>query len=293
MPDPATLTWTKLLAHGAAVAMEIAPYAKALNYHPARANSLAGLASCPLELRGSVASEARRWLEGLPSPAAVTFGELASHALGTSTGKWTLRHRRDVSGALSNVGYAMEPDPEDGAERIEDGTVIQVFRCPGSTRSRRMEVAFAAAMLVAAVSRTANVEAAGVADHWLSRLPSRMTLTADQTVRLRARLFWLDGKPVTLAKAKRALGGGMPDEREFCAWSASAAAGATGRVSKPQVALLEAIHDALEVPRDGLYAGLHAGAGAGDSTPGRTAPSVRWCPEGVISPPARVGSRSR
>ena len=42
-------------------------------------------------------------------------------------GNWTVRHLKDVSEALSIVGYAIEPDPEDGTERIEDGTVVQVF----------------------------------------------------------------------------------------------------------------------------------------------------------------------
>lgn len=128
-----------------------------------------------------------------------------------------------------------------------------------------MEVASAAAMLVAAFSMMAEERATSVADHWLSRLPSRLSLTSDQTTRLRARLSWLVGKNVSLAKAKRALGDAKPDEKEFCAWSATVAAGATGSVGKPQVALLEAIHDALAVPRGTLYAELHAGIGAATS----------------------------
>ncbi len=257
LPDPATLSWTRLIAHGVAVAMEMAPYAKALTCHPARANSLAGLGSCPADLRGYVASEARRWLEGLPSPAAVTFGELAGHALGTSTGNWTVRHLKDVSEALSIVGYAIEPDPEDGTERIEDGTVVQVFRCSGRTRSRALDVACAAAVLVAAVGRTQ-----AAADYWLSKVPSRVSLTQDETTRLRARLVWFGTKAVTLAKAKKLLGDATQEEKEFCAWSATVAAGATGHVGKPQIAALEAIHDSLGVPRGALYAGLHAVIGA-------------------------------
>ena len=128
-----------------------------------------------------------------------------------------------------------------------------------------MEVASAAAMLVAAFSMMAEGRATNVADHWLSRLPSRLSLTSDQTTRLRARLAWLVGKNVSLMKVKRALGDATPDEKEFCAWSATVAAGATGSVGKPQVALLEAIHDALAVPRGTLYAGLHAGIGAATS----------------------------
>jgi hypothetical protein len=128
-----------------------------------------------------------------------------------------------------------------------------------------MDVASAAAMLVAAFSTMAGERATSVADHWLLRLPCRLSLTSDQTTRLRARLAWLVGKNVSLAKAKRALGDATRDEREFCAWSATVAAGATGSVGKPQVALLEAIHDALSIPRGALYAELHADIGAAAS----------------------------
>jgi hypothetical protein len=60
---------------------------------------------------------------------------------------------------------------------------------------------------------------------------------------------------------KRMLGEATLEERELCAWSATVATGATGTVGKPQIAVLEAIHDALSIPRKALYAGLHAGLG--------------------------------
>jgi hypothetical protein len=262
LPDPPTLTWTKLLTHAGMAATEIASYAKVLAYHPARANSLIVLTSCPAELRDAVATEARSWLAGLPSPAAVTFGELAGHAIGTSTGKWTIRHRRDVGAALAAVGYAMEPDPEDGIERIEDGTVVQVFRCLGGTKSRALEVASVAAMFVAAVGRTLDGGIEAAAELWLSKLPSRISLSPDEMTRVRARLVWFGVRGVALAKAKKTLRDSTVNEREFCAWSATVAAGATGDVGKPQVAILEAIHDALDVPRSALYSGLHAGIAA-------------------------------
>jgi hypothetical protein len=241
--------------------MELLSYSKMLTYHPARADALVGLASCPPELRGTVAVEARRWLESLPSPASVSFGELAARALGAATGPWTLRHRRDVAAALATLGYAMEPDPEDGNERIEDGTIVQVFRCSTQTRSRNLEVACAAAMFVAAVGRTVEGGNRAATEHWLSKVPTRLKLSPDETTRLRARLAWYETKAVTLAKAKKLLGDASPEEKEFCAWSATVAAGATGDIGKAQIAALEAIHDSLGVPRSTLYAGLHAGIG--------------------------------
>ena len=268
LPDPATLTWTKLIAHAGSVAMELLSYSKMLTYHPARADALVGLASCPPELRATVAVEAKRWLESLPSPASVSFGELAARALGAATGPWTLRHRRDVAAALATLGYAMEPDPEDGTERIEDGTIVQVFRCSTQTRSRNLEVACAAAMFVATVGRTVEGGNRAATEHWLSKVPTRLKLSPDETTRLRARLAWYETKAVTLAKAKKLLGDASPEEKEFCAWSATVAAGATGDIGKAQIAALEAIHDSLGVPRSTLYAGLHAGIGAATTSAG-------------------------
>jgi hypothetical protein len=59
------------------------------------------------------------------------------------------------------------------------------------------------------------------------------------------------------------LGEATVEEREFCAWSVTVAAGMTGAVGKAEVAILEAIYDAMSVSRHTLYAGLHEGIGAG------------------------------
>jgi hypothetical protein len=262
LPNPTTLTWTKLLNLAGVVAEDVTPYAKSLAYYPARANSLLGLVGCPVELRDTVAPEARRWLEGLPRFAPVAFGELAGHAIGTTTAKWTVRHRRQVSEALAGVGYLMEPEPEDNSERLEDNTHVQVFRCADRTPSRAMDVASAAAMLVVIIAKTVDHGTDEIAEFWVSRIPPRLSLTADQLIRLRARLAWLATRHVTLLRAKKLLGDATSEEREFCAWSATVAAGVTGAVGKAEVAVLEAIYDALSVSRHTLYAGLHEGIGA-------------------------------
>ena len=262
LPDPANLTWTKLAAVAQGVAEEVAPYVKALAYHPARANSIAGLIKCPPELHDSIAVEARRWLECLPSPAPVSFGVLASYAIGIKSAKWTIRHRRGVSEALSVLGFAMEPGPEDGTVRLDDGTIVQVFRYAGDSQARTMIVAGAAAAFVARAAKAVDGAADKVEEFWLSQLASRLSLSADQMTRLRARLAWLRTNDVSIPGVKRMLGEATLEERELCAWSATVAMGATGIVGKPQIAMLEAIHDALSVPRGALYAGLHAGLGA-------------------------------
>jgi hypothetical protein len=262
LPDPDTLTWTKLLSLAGTVAQEIAPYTKALAYHPARANALYGLIDCPAEMRELVAPEARRWLAELPSPAAVPFGHLARHAIGTGTAKWTVRERRQIIAALAIVGYAMEPDAEESIERLEDETVVQVFRQAGRGTSRAVTVACAAAAFVTMVVKTSEGSADAAFAFWLSVLPWRCALSAEETIHVRARLAWLSTRNMTLARARRRLSDATTDERELCAWSATIAAGASGEVGKPQIAILEAIHDSLSVPRSTLYSGLHVGLGA-------------------------------
>ncbi len=262
LPDPLTLTWTRLFILADTVANDVSPYCKMLAYNPTRAASIAGLINCPPELRDTIAVQDRRWLDGLPLNASVPFGELAKHTIGADSTKWTVRHRRLISEALSVVGYAMEPGPEDMTERMEDSTVVQVFRGTSDSQSRSLIVASAAAMLVAGVVKVNKEVADKIEDFWLSQLPSRLSLPTDQMIRLRARLVWYRTNTGSLSKVKRMLGEATLEEREFCAWSATIAAGVRGNVDNPQIAMLEAIHDALSVPRTALYVGLHAGIGA-------------------------------
>jgi hypothetical protein len=265
LPDPVTLTWTKLLALADTVANDLAPYAKILAYYPTRATSIASLIDAPPELRDSIAVDDRRWLEALPSPASVPFGELAKHAIGAESTKWTVRHRRLIADALSVVGYGMEPSPDDTTARLEDGTVVQVFRSTSQDQSRPIVVASAAAMLVASIAKTNLDLTKKLEEFWLAQLPSRLAFSPDQMTRLRARLTWYCTNNVSLLRVKRMLGDATVEEREFCAWSATVAVGASGSVDKPQIAVLEAIHDALGVSRTTLYVGLHVGIGAANA----------------------------
>jgi len=266
LPDPATLSWTKLLTVAEDAAQELAPYAKMLAYSPAKADSIAALVDCPPELRKSIAVEGMRWLTDLPLPAAVQFGALAKHVIGVETAKWTVRHRRQIGDTLAAVGYSVEPGPEDAIDRLTDATVVQVVRGLGDGQSRDMAVASAAAMLVAGIAKANNGHGDRLEAVWLSQLSSRLSLPSAQMARLRARLAWYRTTDVTMPRVKRMLGEATREEHELCAWSATVATGAIGTVDKPRIAMLEAIHDALGVPRAALYTGLHVGLGAANAS---------------------------
>jgi hypothetical protein len=261
LPDPATLSWTKLVNLAAEVSSDLEPYAKMLAYHPERADSLAALAVCPPDLLSDTAVQAQAWLNGLSSPVAVaSFGDVVRHTIGAKDTKWTLRHHRLVAETLAKVGRGLEPDPADGAERIEDATEVLVIADAAclAPKSSGFAVAAAAAVLVSAVACAHGDRTAAIEQSWLTQIQRRLNLAAGETVRLRARLIWLRRSSASLAKAKRLLAGANADDRETVAWSAAVAAAASGLVDKAEVAILETIYDKLEVPRRNLYTTIHS-----------------------------------
>ena len=265
LPDPDTLTWTQLLILAEAVANELVPLAKLLADYPAKAKSLTALISCPVELRDSLAVDARSWVDDLASPAPVPFGLLAKHAIGAEGTKWTVRHRRQIGEALAAVGRSMEPGSDDAVKQLKSDTVVYVVCGVTDGQSREMAVASAAAMLVASLAKVSNEPGTKLEEFWLSQLPSRLAVPVSQMDRLRARLAWYRSRHVSIPEVKRLLADATAGERELCAWSATVATGATGKIDKPQIAALEAIYDACGVARSTLYTGLHAGAAAAAS----------------------------
>jgi TerB N-terminal domain/TerB-C domain len=258
LPDPMSSSWAELLSVGNAVAGLVASHLYQVSRYPGWQNSLAALVECPPELRTTVATDGRKWVDSLPILGEFNFGEVAKHAIGLENIKWTVKHRQEISAALAEVGFSMEPGPDE-REHLEDSTSVQVFRHSGSAMSRNAEVVSAAAMMVAAIAKTAASAADRIESFWISQIPSRLSLTPDEMTLLRARLAWLRTRSISLTKMKRLLEDASSDERAFCAWSATVAVGATGTPEKSRIALLEAMHDTLGVPRARLYAALHAG----------------------------------
>jgi len=277
MPDPATLTWTKLGNLAAQVSADLEPYAKVLAYHPERRDSLLALANSPPDLTSTVAPNARSWLEGLTQPiCGVSFAELALRAVGAKGSKWTLRHHRLAADALSKVGKGMEPDPADGSEVLVDTTEVFIIADPVclTPRSPGFRVAAAAAILVAGMARASSGRTSIVEKTWLELVQRRMDLSPGDILRLTARLCWLRQSTVGLAKVRRLLVGASQTDREVVAWSAAVAAAAGDLIQTSQIALLETICDKLDVSRRSLYTAIH-GASASSVTPADDPVTVR------------------
>lgn len=277
LPDPATLTWTKLGNLTTKIFTELEPYAKVLAYHPERSDTLLALASCPQELARTVAPNARSWIEGLNQPiCGVRFADLALHAIGAKGAKWTLRHHRSTAEALLKLGKGLEPDPAQGSEALTDDTEVFIITdsiCLAAS-SPGFGIATAAAILVAAMARASSGQASRVEETWLELAGPRIGLTPGDILRVRARLHWLRHSNAGLAKVKRLLVDASPADRETVAWSAAIAAAAGGLVEKPQIALLETICDKLDVSRRSLYTAIH-GAAIAVATPALEPISVR------------------
>jgi hypothetical protein len=265
LPDPSKLDWSELVGFARQVAQEIAPFGKLLAYHPERTETLAAAASCPPELAGNVGTEARRWLESLPRPiSSVQFGELAMRAIGKSQQKWTVREHREVRDALMAFGRRIEPDPDDGSERLDSGTTVIVLEDSDrvAPRSPRFAAASAATHLVAGFAGSAE-GATVIEEAWLLQLRERLALHEGEVLRLRAKLAWARRSSTGLAKATRLLGNADPEDRTLAAWSATIAAVSCGVPNKPRIAMLEAIYDKLGVPRTHLYSTMHTAVAAG------------------------------
>ena len=296
LPDPSKLDWSELVGFARQVAQEIAPFGKLLAYHPERTETLAAAASCPPELAGNVGAEARRWLESLPRPiSSIQFGELAMRAIGKSQQKWTLREHREVRDALMAFGRRIEPDPDDGPERLDSGTTVIVLEDPdpAAPRSPRFAAASAATHLVAGFAGSIAEGATVVEEAWLLKLRERLALHEGEVLRLRAKLAWARRSSAGLAKATRLLGNADPEDRTLSAWSATVAAVACGVPDKARIVTLEAIYDKLGVPRTHLYSTMHTAVAAGAR--GASAPVAIADPEAsapivhAIPPPPEDG----
>ena len=265
LPDPATLTWNKLVALVIPVAAELEAYGKLVAHHPARAASLAALSSLPQGVQSTAAEgPARRaveWLQSLAKPiAAVKVNELAERTLGSAGTKWTPKNHRTAAAALAASRYGIEPAILQGLTAGGDA-IVYLFPDPdaSSPRSPAYQAAAVGAEVVSAMGRLNPAASQKFEEVWLQSVSGTLRLEAAEHTRLAARLRWLSGTKTSLARIKTKLADTSLDHRRAIAWSAAtaAAAAAGGMAAPAQVAVLEKVYDQLGLERRDLYATLH------------------------------------
>ncbi len=266
LPDPATLTWSKLVNLIVPLAKQLEPYAKRAAHRPHWTASLEALSLLPPEVRAAAASgpayQAAQWLQRLPKPLAeVPFTELAHHVLGEERASCTPRRHEKVCEALGTLALGVEPAPGMGTPTGSDDIVMVFPDVDAKTaRSSAYHAAAVGAELVSAVSRINPAARESVEKAWLSAITQRLPITPAEQLRLKARLRWSGGATPSLARIRKGLADASSAERATVAWSAASAAAASGLVAREQVAVLEKVYDNLGLSRQDLYSTIHGAA---------------------------------
>lgn len=283
LPDPTTLTWTKMADLCIKAAEDLSPYAKAVGKDRSRADSLGAALVLPPDLAdaGAVAPF-RQWLDGLPVPVAeVPLKTLGRWCFGEGREASGLKQARDMSAMLARVGFGMEPDPSCGAEK--PGAEVLLFRTADASGAvHAPSAAFHTAALVAAVLASAEPGPDGA--RVVSDLAARLHLGISEAVRLAARYRLMRGRSLPTGRLKALASKLSAEDRGAVASMAAAVAAACGEVDHATVAALERLHDAFGLERRGLYAVLHQGAAAAAA---RAAEPV------VVEQPVSEGGRFR
>jgi uncharacterized tellurite resistance protein B-like protein len=281
LPDPDLQNWERLDEMVADACEALGPYARFVSRRPDKAGSLEAKNLLPAEIRADAVTSAggdlRTWLEREASPVGtVPLAELATRVLGPSDGKLGAKTLRALADILEEFGYGVEPDPRFTAFRADGADVALVFKAPDPAElAREPRKAYRlASAIVTLVAGLANASTDGFGSHelaWVGWIDKRIGLTATEAARLRAHLYWLVAKKISLGQIKKMLVGVPADERESVVRFAAAVASADGIVDKTEVAFLERIADELGVGRATVYAALHeTTASTTDADPGAT-----------------------
>jgi len=287
LPDPCTLTWTKMTELCIKAVEDLAPFAKAIGKDRIHADSLEAALLLPAEFadEGKIVLF-KQWLASLSLPVAeVPLATLGRWCLGESREVVGGKQARDMSAMLARVGYGMEPDPSHDGDK--PGERVMLFRTDGAAPGP----GFLNAALVSAV--LGSVKPGPVGARVVSELALRLRLTLAEAVRLAARHRANRGRAVAPAKFKAIAAKLSADERGAIAAMSASVAASCGDVDHQTVAALERLHDAFGVERRSLYAALHQGAAVAATRPAEPVVVESSAPTGGrfrIPPPPKLAA---
>lgn len=295
LPDPDLMNWERLDAIVAETCEALGPYSRFIGRKPEKAGSLEAKALLPPEIKGDAVSSAggdlRAWLDREAHPlATIPLKDLAGRVLGAADGKLGTRTLRAIADILDEFGYGVEPDPRFTALRADGDDVALVFKAPSPAElaNEPREAYRLASAIVTLVAGVGIASSDGLGAHelrWIDWIDKRLGLTPTECARLRAHLYWLVAKKISLGQIKKMLAAVPAGERESVARFAASVAVADGVVDKAEVAFLEKICDELGVDRAVLYSALHetAAVTASESDPPR--------PEGFKIPKPKAAAK--
>jgi hypothetical protein len=287
LPDPMTLSWTRLEQLAGMAGEELGHYARKIGGKRQKACSLESLSLLPkgvvhADVGGrKVALDA--YLAGLAGPfAKLSFDELAGRCLSVHQ-DLSAKSLTVVAGILDRSGFGVEPDPRSGT-RISAKTAgtMRVFRAdPAASPAEPSDAYVTARAAVTAAIFAGGAKSVG----WGAALEQAFSLNAGEALRLTAHSDWLAERGVTAAVGKRAVAELAAVQRQAAARAVTAAVLAAGDEAS-SLPFLERLHEVLEVERSHLYGAVHAASG--EPGPGRRAPDGRK-PAVAADPPAPRG----
>ncbi|MBS0981415.1 TerB N-terminal domain-containing protein [Acetobacter thailandicus] len=262
LPDPAQLTWTKMIKLCEGAREDLSAFAKVVGKERERANSMAAALMLPVELGESETVRSfRDWLDNLPQPLAnVPLEELALRCFGSGKAASGLRQAHDMSAMLARVGYGMEPDPTYGGTK--PGENIILFRI-GDAQGQLTPVGAdfrTAALIMTAIGSAAKTLTLG--SKLVDALTTRLRLTPHETKRLTARLQLLPERLPTLSRLKTIVESVEPEQRTTIASLTASVAVTIGETDQGMMVALERLYEAFGLGRRELYTVLHQGAAA-------------------------------
>ncbi|MBV1825629.1 MULTISPECIES: TerB N-terminal domain-containing protein [Komagataeibacter] len=257
LPDPAQLTWTKMIKLCEGAREDLTPFAKVIGKERERVDSMAAALMLPVELGERETVRAfRAWLDDLPRPVAdVPLKELGLRCFGSGKGATGLRQARDMSAMLARLGYGMEPDPTYGGNK--PGENIILFYA-GDAQDSLIPVGDnfrIAAVVMTAIGPAAKNLTLGT--NLVNDLTTHLQLTPPETKRLIARLRLLPPRLPTPGRLKAIVDSLESGQQTIVATLAASVTVMTGETDQGMMVALERLYEACGLDRRELYATLH------------------------------------
>ena len=257
LPDPAQLTWTKMIKLCEGAREDLSAFAKVVGKEREHADSMAAALMLPAELgeRETVRSF-RAWLDDLPQPLAdVPLEELGPRCFGSGKAASGLRQARDMSAMLARVGYGMEPDPTYGGTKPGENIILfRISNAQGQLTPVGADFR-TAALIMTAIGPAAKALTLG--QKLVDALTTRLQLTPHETKRLTARLRLLPERLPTLGRLKTIVESIEPEQQTTIASLAASAALTIGETDQNMMVALERLYEAVGHGRRELYTVLH------------------------------------
>lgn len=274
LPDPFDLNWSRLVRLCVQAISDLAPHSRAVRPDRSGDATPEAIAALPAELHAVRHAQLRQiddWLATLPDLARLTTAELWSGCLGSASapGAGGLRATGSI---LAGLGYGLEPDPALGRSPALPGGFFQVFRAggiaPGGDVRAVPGPAFGVGCLaIASLAALSEAGPHGARAGEVEAVIGGLPLAPAEQLRLRAHALGLSATTPKLAALRRAARMVEPAERPRAAALILDLARSAHMVAPRQVALLEALHDALELDRAPIYPALHQGVMSRGATP--------------------------